>query len=75
MCERDFERLVRMMSETARVVKCRYNLYSSCIVYENTNHLVVPKQSDCVLCIKVWRLKEGLKTVHEYRGFRTGATI
>lgn len=63
------------MSESTRVIKCRYNLYDKCIYYENTNHLAMPRQSDCVLCVKVYRLKEGLKTVHEFRGFRTGATL
>jgi hypothetical protein len=54
-------------------MRCYFNLYDKCIYYEEAKQ--IPTTEVCGLCIKVYRLKYGLKTKLIYEGFRTGLTL
>jgi hypothetical protein len=53
--------------------KCRYALYEECEFYVRTGE--IPTQKDCMLCLKAYRLRHGLKTVFVFRGVRSGITL
>lgn len=57
------------------VVRCRYLLYDECVYNKVTGS--EPTREDCTLCIKSYRLKHGLKSIHQYdfRGLRSGVTL
>ena len=54
-------------------MRCYFNLYDRCIYHEVTSN--IPDTEVCTLCIKVYRLKYGLKTVLKTEGFRSGVTL
>ena len=53
--------------------KCRYTLYEACEFYVRTG--AMPSQKDCILCLKAFRLRHGLKTIYVFKGVRTGVTL
>jgi len=53
--------------------RCRYGLYDLCSFWFATGEY--PGERDCVLCMKAFRLRHGLKTVIEARGTRSGITL
>ena len=54
-------------------MKCRYGLYEECIYHKVTGK--EPSKDDCKLCMKAYRLKNGLVTVIKARGTRFGVTL
>jgi len=64
-------------------MKCVFNLYKECIVLSNKDVKNVKDEygskefidTYCILCIKSYRLKRGLKTVVVNKGVRTGVTL
>ncbi len=63
--------------------KCYLNIYDKCIVIENNDKLKDLYKEDpekfirdiCSLCIKAYRLKNGLRYKHEFVGERIGVTL
>jgi len=53
--------------------RCKYDLHDLCVYWFATQEQ--PSEKDCVLCMKAYRLRYGLKTVFEAKGFRTGVTL
>jgi hypothetical protein len=54
-------------------MKCYYRLYDECIYEKETKER--PSYKECSLCIKVYRLKNGLVTIVKAKGLRTGITL
>jgi hypothetical protein len=63
--------------------KCLVNLYKTCIVVEDNEKLREIYDNDpitfirdvCPLCLKSFRLREGLKYKYEHSGERVGVTL
>jgi hypothetical protein len=53
--------------------RCKYGLHDFCHFWFATGEY--PDQKDCILCLKAYRLRHGLKTIVEGKGLRTGVTL
>jgi len=54
-------------------ILCKYNLYDFCHYAQVTN--TMPSEKDCAMCFKAYRLRYGLRTIVEAKGFRAGITL
>jgi hypothetical protein len=53
--------------------RCKYNLYDLCSFWFATGEY--PDAKDCVLCMKAYRLRYGLRNIVEGKGLRAGVTL
>lgn len=62
-----------MVKKEPEPTLCRYNLYDFChyTQVEGTK----PSKEDCAVCLKAYRLRYGLRTIIEAKGFRAGITL